>query len=179
MLSGQCLQGILSQFAQASPGWAYPRGQSEEYQLHHGGPAGFACSDSVPGVQRASVAIANLDNKRPNHFEVTNIIPADTWHLTMDQYNAVGKKFAEAFRKFLKRARIPGAVRVHKSEKGLSEIIPGTKCRRFFESWLHTPTPISHPSDVYQLDRFTCALYRYQPKVNLYEVERYLVEDRK
>lgn len=180
MPDGKTLHDVLSAFATISPGWVFSKEQSEDYQSHHdSGAAGFAICNSVPGTERASVAIACVDKKQPRSFRVTNIVPADTFHLDIDQYNAIGVKFAAAFRKFLRENKTPGRLTLCGPEKSIAEIIPGLKCRQFFESWLHTPTPTSHPSDVDQLDRFTCALFRYQSKVNLYEVERYLIENRK
>ena len=63
-------------------------------------------------------------------------------------------------------------------EKKLSDIIQGEKCRKLFEAWLHTPTPISHPSDIERLYVFICALFRYGSDARSYEIEIFLIQDR-
>ncbi len=179
--NGESLHDVLRAFAKTSSGWVFPKEASEDYLKHHGSAAGFACSVSVPRIERASVALANLNPKHPNRFQVTNIIPAGTLHLNVEQYNAVGLKFAEDFRHFLRasQSQTRGQVKVTGPERGLPSIIPGAKCRAIFEAWLHSPTPTSHPGDVELLDRFICAAFRHQPKLNIYEIEQYLIEDQK
>jgi|ERR1035438_645210 hypothetical protein len=134
---------------------------------------------SVKGLERGAVAIANLDEKHPNRFRVPNIVPRECSHLSMDQYNAIGTAFAKAFHRFLKNSITGGVVKVTNPNKELADIIQGEKCRKLFESWLHSPTPISHPADVEKLYVFICALFRYHSDARSYEIERYLVEDRK
>jgi len=63
--------------------------------------------------------------------------------------------------------------------KKLADIIKGDKCRKLFEAWLHSPTPISHPADVEKLYVFICALFRHHSDARSYEIERFLIEDRK
>ena len=69
-------------------------------------------------------------------------------------------------------------------KKRLKEIIKGQKTRWFFESylaplcmWGSSPRYIQHPKDVYRLDRFICAISRFGSKINISELERYLIED--
>lgn len=124
------------------------------------------------------MAIANLDPSHPNRFRVTNIVPKDSGKLTMDQYNAIGISFAKHFRRFLKLNNLVGVVTVSSPTKKLSDIIKGEKCRKLFEAWLHTPTPISHPADIESLYVFICALFRHGSDARSYEIERFLIEDR-
>jgi hypothetical protein len=56
--SKQTLHFILRRFASRVIGWQFPRRQSEEYQGHHEGSAGFVLSQAIDGVERAAVAIA-------------------------------------------------------------------------------------------------------------------------
>jgi len=115
----------------------------------------------------------------PNHFRVPNIVPRDCSYLPIDKYNAIGTAFAKAFRQFLKTSGIGGAVNVTNPNKKLADIIKGDKCRKLFEAWLHSPTPISHPADVEKLYVFICALFRHHSDARSYEIERFLIEDRK
>lgn len=173
------LHTVLKRFAKQSKGWKWPSKQSRDYQKLHGASASFVICDSITGLERGAVAIANVQPKYPGSFRVTNIVPQDSSSLTMAQYNDIGTAFTKDFRCFLHASRMKGEVQICGPQIGLPEIITGTKCRRFFESWLQTPTPTSHPSDVHALDRFTCAAFRFGAKMNLDRLARYLIEDRK
>ncbi|MEY4199687.1 MAG: hypothetical protein RLZZ265_1427 [Verrucomicrobiota bacterium] len=175
---GKTLHDVLCEFANATKGWAFPLECSLDYQAGHRFPAGFVVSDSVKGLERGAVAIANLDPSHPNRFRVTNIVPKDSWKLTMDQYNAIGISFSKYFRRFLRLNNLDGVVTVSSPMKKLSDIIKGEKCRKLFEAWLHTPTPISHPADIERLYVFICALFRHGSDARSYEIERFLIEDR-
>ena len=176
---GKTLHDVLRHFARRNKGWKFPPKQSKSYQNHHGSPAGFVVCDSVEGLERAAVALANLDPKHPNSFRVTNIVPRNCSGLTLDQYNAIGKAFAGSFQRFLRQSNDKGNVEIVGPDVGLPEIIRATKCRHFFEAWLQTPTPTVHPSDIFALDRFTCAIFRYGSRVDLDRLARHLIEDRK
>ena len=175
----QTLHGVLRLFARDTPGWKWAPKQSKDYQSFHKGSAGFVISDSIKDLERGAVAIANVQPKHPHSFRVTNIVPQDCSSLTMDQYNSIGTRFAADFRTFLREGTAKGTVSVTGPKLGLAEIIPGARCRHFFECWLQTPTPTGHPSDIYALDRFICALSRYGSNVNLDRLARHLVEDRR
>lgn len=171
------LHEILRTFCRRTKGWHFPREQSKEYQRHNGSGAGFAVCVRGGELELASVAVANLDAKHSNSFSVPNIVPRERSSLTLDQYNAVGIAFAADFRDWLKRSSLSGTVEVVGPERTLANIIPGEKTRRFFEAWLHSPTPVSHPSDIYALDRFICHLFRHRGKARTWEIEPYLVHD--
>lgn len=176
---GKTLHDVLREFAGQTKGWSFPLENSLDYQKGHGAPAGFVVSDKVKGLERGAVAVANLDEKLPNHFRVPNIVPRDCSYLPMDKYNAIGLAFAKAFRRCLKTSNIGGTVKVTSPNKKLADIIKGEKCRRLFEAWLRSPAPISHPTDVEKLYVFICALFRHHSDARSYEIERYLIEDRK
>jgi hypothetical protein len=175
---GKTLHDVLREFAGKTKGWEFPLENSLDYQNGHGYPAGFVVSDSVKGLKRGAVAIANLDHDHLNRFRVPNIVPRDSWKLTMDQYNAIGISFAKNFRRFLRMNKYGGVVMVSGPEKKLSDIIQGEKCRSLFEAWLYTPTLISHPADIQALHVFICALFRYGSSVRSYEIGQFLIEDR-
>jgi len=179
LADGKTLHDVLREFAAQTEGWTFPPENSLDYQKGHGAPAGFVISDSVKGLERGAVAIANRDEKHPNRFRVPNIVPRECSHLSMDQYNAIGMAFAKAFHRFLKISKTGGVVKVTNPNKELADIIQGEKCRKLFEVWLHSPTPISHPADVEKLYIFICALFRYHSDARSYEIEQYLIEDRK
>lgn len=173
------LHTVLQAFAKLSPGWKWSPKQSADYQKMHQAPAGFVICDAVKGLPRAAVAVASLNEKHPHSFEVTNIVPQDSSSLTMAEYNAIGIAFCKAFKAFLKATRRNGVVNMVGPEISLDEIITAPKCRHFFERWLQTPTPTSHPSDVHALDNFICAVFRHNADVDLNRLGRHLVEDRK
>jgi hypothetical protein len=173
------LHTILQSFVKHSPGWDWSSKQSADYQKMHGAPAGFVLCDSLQGLVRAAVAIANVNEKHPHSFEVTNIVPQEYSSLTMSQYNDIGTAFAKAFKLFLKSTRRNGVVSMVGPQIGLDEIITAPKCRRFFEIWAQTPTPTSHPSDVRALDNFICAIFRYGAEIDLDRLGRHLVDERK
>jgi len=176
--NGTTLHDILRQFARKSKGWKFPLKSSRLYQKDNRQQAGFILADSVEGLERAVVAIANLDSTAPQHFRVPNIFRPQCGSLTMDQYNAIGMAFAASFRQFLRQGDCRGIVDICGPEKRLSDIIKGAKCRALFESWFHTPTPLGHPSDLYVLNCFICHLFRHPGTVRTYELEPYLVQDR-
>jgi hypothetical protein len=173
------LRAVLQTFAKQSPGWKWAPKQSADYQKMHQGPAGFVICDSVQGLARAAVAVANVDEKHPHSFEVTNIVPQESFSLTMSEYNSIGTVFCKTFKSFLKSSRRNGVVTMVGPEIGLNEIITAPRCRWFFEKWLQSPTPTSHPSDVRKLDNFCCAMFRYGADVDLNHLGRHLVDDRK
>lgn len=170
------LHEVLRQFAQTE-GWAFPKEQSEEYQRHHGRNAGFAVCLPRGELPCAAVAVANLDLNHPKTFRVPNIVPRECSSLTLDQYNAVALAFAHEFRDWLKRGSLGGSVEVVGPSRTLADIMPGEKSRKFFEAWLRTPTPVSHPSDLDALNRFICHLFRHRGTTRIWELESYLVDD--
>jgi len=172
------LHELLREFVRSASDLEFPEAQSEEYQKHHGSSAGFAVMLPRGELPPGAVAIASLDRKHPNSFRVPNIVPRECSSLTLEQYNAIGLAFASDFRAWLKLGPIRGTLEVTGPNRTLEEIIRGEKCRRFFEAWLHSPTLISHPSDLYALDRFICHLFRHRGEVRVYEIESYLIEDR-
>ncbi len=177
--NGQTLHDILRVFASEGKGWKFPLKSSRAYQIDNRRPAGFLLCDSVDGLERAVVAIANLDSTAPSRFRVANIFRPQCGSLTLDQYNAIGMAFASSFRRFLRRREYGGIVEICGPEKRLSEIIKGPKCRRLFEAWFHTPTPLGHPNDIYFLDCFIWHLFRHPGTFRTYELASYLVQDRK
>jgi hypothetical protein len=172
------LHKILRDFADNTEGWHFPNENSEEYQRHHGSDAGFVACLEKAGLERSAIAVANLDRKHPNTFEVPNIVPRECSSLTLDQYNAIGLAFANEFRRWLKQSHLRGSLQILGPTKTLADIIPGEKSRKFFEAWLHTPAPTSHPSDLNVLDRFICHLFRHRGTTRIWEIESYLVEDK-
>jgi hypothetical protein len=170
------LHEVLLNFTDETEGWKFPRATSEDYQCHNGRDAGYAIF-MQDGSEVAAVALANLAAKQPNTFRVPNIVPHSSSSLTIDEYNAIGIAFADAFRQWLKKASIRGSVDVVGPNRTLADVIPGERTRKFFEAWLHTPTPVSHPSDLYALDRFICHLFRHPGKTRVWEIEPYLIND--
>jgi hypothetical protein len=140
--------------------------------------------DSGKDIKRALVAIATVKTKRPNTFYVANIVPQACFHLTIDQYNVIGLAFARDFRKWLKISLFAGSVHCTNENKTIADIIPGEKCREFFERFLkcsvwNSSSLPTHPSDIEKLDVFICALFRYGADVSSDEIERYLIADQK
>jgi hypothetical protein len=181
---GETLHDVLCQFARDSKVWTFPQAESETYQKHIGGVGGYLVCEPGNGIKPALVAIATAKSKRPNTFYVANIVPRDCFHLTIDQYNAISLAFARDFRKWLKKSPVGGSVHCTNENKTLADIMPGKKCREFFERYLKcsiwdSSTLPSHPSDIEKLDLFICALFRYGADVRSDEIERYLVVDQK
>jgi hypothetical protein len=196
------LHDTLREFAQRNKGWMFPKEASEDYQTGHRqtacsirdpdalqncplrSQAGFANCTDVPDLEPAAVAIANVNPKYPSTFRVTNIVPKMFSSLTFEQYNAIGLKFGECFRRFLRMSDHSGSVRIEGPEIGLKEVIKPAGCRRLFEAYLRTPDPLGHPTDIEALDRFICALssysrHKYTRYVDPDAVVRHLIEDRK
>lgn len=75
-------------------------------------------------------------------------------------------------------------MRYASEQKRLKQIIKGKKTRQFFENyvnllclWASSPRYIKHPKDIQRLDRFICAVSRFGSKINISELERYLIHD--
>jgi hypothetical protein len=170
------LHQILGEFAKQTKGWRFPKDQSEDYRRGAGYEAGFAVSQGRKDLQPAAVAVANLDQKHPSTFRVPNIVPRMCSSLSVDEHNAIGIAFVD-FRCWLRTRSLRGSVEVIGPNRTLNEIIPGEKTRRLFETWLRTPTPVSHPSDLNVLDRFMCHLFRHPGNARIWEIEPYLVHD--
>jgi len=154
------LHDVLRQFAHDSKGWTFPQSESETYQNHILGVGGYLIRERSKGTKPALVAIAAAKTKRPDTFYVTNIVPRDCFQLTIDEYNAIGLDFIRDFRKWLKKSSFDGNVHCTNANKTLAEIIPGEKCREYFERYLKcsvwdSSTLPSHPSDIEKLDVFS------------------------
>ncbi len=182
--ANETLHDILGQFARGSEVWTFPQSESETYQKSLRDEGGYLVCDPSKGIKRALVAIATARAKTPSTFYVANIVPRDCFELTIAEYNAIGLAFARDFRKWLKKSPFGGSVHCTDANKTLADIIPGEKCREFFERFLkcdvwNSQTLPSHPSDIEKLDVFICALFRYGTNVRLDEIERFLVVDQK
>jgi hypothetical protein len=175
----ETLHEVLGEFAKSSKDWRFPVAQSQDYQTMHRSAAGFASAHAVKGVTRAAVAIANTNAKHPTSFRVTNIVPTERSSLSLDEYNAVGKAFVATFRRFLASRKRGERIETEGPEIGLEHIIRAPKCRRLFEAYLKTPTPTGHPSDIYVLDQFICAISRGGVSLDVDRLARHLVTDRK
>ena len=178
------LHDVLGQFARDSKGWAFPLKESEVYQNNIGNEGGYLICEQSKQIKPALVAIATAKAKRPNTFYVTNIVPRDCFQLTIAEYNAIGLAFVRDFRKWLKKSPFAGNALCTREKKTLADILPGEKCRKFFERFLScdvwgSHSLPSHPSDIEKLDVFICALFRYGAEIHTDEIERYLIADRK
>lgn len=171
------LHDVLAAFARETNRWDFPVENSTEYQTGHGSQAGFAVWLGNGKLPPAAVAIANFEAKKPEQFCVPNIVPHQMSSLTLDEYNQIGEKFVNAFRTWLKKSKTAGSINISSPNKTLKDIIGGEKTRRFFQAWVHSPTPLSHPSDLHALNRFICHLFRHRGKAKTWEIEPYLVSD--
>ena len=181
---GETLHDVLCKFARDSKVWSFLKVESETCQTHIGGEGGYLVCEPGKGIKRALVAIAVAKNKRPNTFYVANIVPQDCFQLTIVEYNAIGLAFVRDFKKWLKKSSFDGNVHCTNANKTLADIIPGEKCREYFERYLNSSiwdssTLPTHPSDIEKLDVFICALIRYGADVSSDEIERHLIADRK
>jgi hypothetical protein len=172
------LHTVLRQFSCRAEGWDFPEAKSKGYQQLHGSAAGFIVSENIKGLQRAAVAVAQK-KKRACTFYVPNIVPRDTSHLSLRQYNDIGQRFAADFRNFLREQKHQGVLETIGPEIGLNEIITAPRCKELFTAWLRSPTPTSHPSDVRLLDQFICLAFRHRARINLYDLEQHLTQDLK
>ncbi len=75
-------------------------------------------------------------------------------------------------------------MRCSSDNERLKEIITGQKTRYFFDNylkplciWSSNPPYIKHTKDVQRLDKFICAASRFRSKINISELERYLIEN--
>jgi hypothetical protein len=171
------LHQILSMFARDTGGWHFPRDKSEDYQRGHGNPAGFVICVNRDQLPPAAVAVANVDANQPRTFQVPNIVPRECSSLSLDEYNGISRAFTADFAAWLKSSSLGGNVETVGPVKTLTDIIRGEKSRKFFEAWVRTPTPLSHPSDLHALNIFICHLFRHPGKTRTYEIESYLVSD--
>ena len=181
---GKTLHDVLCRFSRDSKVWSFPQAESETYQKHIGGDGGYLILKPGKGIKPALVAIATAKAKQPNTFYVANIVPRDCFQLTIVEYNAIGLAFVRDFRKWLKKSAFDGSVHCTNANKTLADIIPGEKCRGYFERYLKcsiwdSSSLPTHPSDIEKLDVFICALFRYGANVNSDEIERYLIADQK
>jgi hypothetical protein len=100
----------------------------------------------------------------------------------MVEYNGVAVAFAKDFRKWLRKSSFAGSVQSTDGNKNLGDVIPGDKCRRFFERFLNSSqwdsaVLPSHPSDIEKLVVFICAVFRHGASVDVSEIERFLITD--
>lgn len=171
-------ESALRRLCRQMPGWKFLVRQSKEYMEVAGRPSYLIGFRGEPGLPASAVALTLKGGQKRLHFESPNIVPRQSSVLSLQEYNGLAARFVAD----LKRAsgfRTSGLrAQVSSGEAGLADVVPGKECRKFFLNYLHGYPLTFHGSDIYNLDRFICAIGRFQCKVSPDDLARYLVEDR-
>jgi hypothetical protein len=110
-----------------------------------------------------------------NSLYLANIVPRGE-DMNSEMYNNLATEFMLDLKAFSRRKHL--GVTIQSSGHGplLEAIIPGAKCRSFFETFLGVYPRSYHPNDIERLDVFICALSRYgRGKIDLGMLQSYLV----
>lgn len=164
---------VFRRFAEGSPDWTFMESQSRDYTAHSRCPSCMLRKDDHSAWPAVAFA-----RKRQGTYFIPNIVPRRQRELSLDEYNAIAESFVEKFRCYTRTHCAEISVRVTKKDIDLTEIIRGKKLRQRFEAYLNGYPRTFHPSDLHELDTFTCYLFRSpHAKVDLFRVESYLVKD--
>ncbi len=164
--------GTFRAFGQSGEGWSYLIEESECYM------AGIDSSACMLALNDGSCnyAIA-LAKERDGVYYVANVVPEEAGLLPIARCNTVVKRFAEAIRRFIRCNKVPMSVRLASDNVGLKDIIPSSKALVYFERYLKAWPTSYHPSDIQRLDLFICAASRCPKRIDLQDLQRYLIED--
>ena len=110
-------------------------------------------------------------------YRVANVVPEEAGHLSITRYNNVVRRFAEDIRRFIRCNKVPMSVLLASDNVGLKDIIPNSKALVYFERYLKAWPTSYHPSDIQRLDLFICAASRCPKRIDLQDLQRYLIED--
>jgi hypothetical protein len=162
----------MQAFALEMDGWKYLKAQSEKYATMAGKPSCALLLEENP----CHPAVA-ITKEKDGLFYVANIVPKETGHISMFEYNRIATQFAASVRKFVRNKGALIKVSVSKENLELQDIIPGKKVRAFFERYLKLHPLSYHTLDIEQLDFFICAASRYSRKaIDPELIQAYLME---
>ena len=168
--------------AAESPSWEIMERQTEEYSRGIGAEALImACSSGFS----AGTALALAETTgRGGAMYVANIIPQEG-EMSVDDYNAIAKRFVSDLRHFSGRKKlgIRCRFRVPTPPTTLEGIIPGGRTRSLFRSFMAVgeiwrQPCITHPADIERLDAFICAVHRFQSRVYLGALQWWLSQEK-
>ena len=109
------------QFVQQANGWTFLEKQSEDYTFGVGEASCILLLDD--GRFHPGVAITK---RRDGIYYVANIVPRETGHITIMEYNAFANKIARDFRKFVRTNKIDISVSLPSEDADLKSIISST-----------------------------------------------------
>lgn len=165
------LEALLT-FSGTAEGWERRPGgiHAESFGL------GEHCS--IVGLHPPAAALFFMaETGKRKGVRLTNIIPRDTDHLPMEEYNQVARRFAADFRRHC-RGRIQIRVSISSEDRGLEAAISGERSRRYFEDYVRAHTVLTHhPADIDRLDLFICAAHRFGGRCDPDDIAQYLRED--
>jgi hypothetical protein len=164
---------ILKEFGNHAAAWAYLEEQSKDYASQTGEPSCLILRNG----NKFSPAIA-ITNKRGNTFYIANIVPKESWRMSMTEYNEIVSEFAQDFKEYIRKHRVKAAIKTTKEEIGLKEIITGKITRQLFERYLSLHPTSYHPLDIERLDAFICGVSRYSRQhIDLDLLKGWLIEE--
>ncbi|MDG4601352.1 MAG: hypothetical protein P9C48_01300 [Defluviicoccus sp.] len=159
-LDAGAIARYIEMFADRSPEWTFPAEQSATYQQMCQEPSCcIICEDN--SLPRAAI---HMTKARENSLYTANIVPLHQDNLSIDQYNAIGTKFARSVRTYAKTTVTAIAVTVSKAEISLADVVTGQIPRRLLRRYLSQYPLSHHQSDIDRLDAFICSLSRYSRK---------------
>lgn len=146
----------IKDFALGHERWEYLEPQSSEYASNTGSPS---CALLLKNNKYyPAIAITHKEN---NTFYIANIVPKESGHIGVIEYNGIAKQFAKDLRKYIEQKEIKASINITSENISLSTIIPGIKSRELFQRYLNLFPLSYHPCDIERLDVFICHLSRY------------------
>lgn len=156
------LARYVESFAETSPDWVFPADKSAEYERGYGAPACCIVTASSD-LPRAAIHLAVL-KEGARSLTLTNIVPLDTYQLSIDEYNVVLGAFARALRLRGRQDAVSIKVALTRGDIRLADVVTGKVPWKYFQRYLGLHPLSGHPLDIERLDKFTCALSRYSRK---------------
>ena len=164
-------------FCNGNSNWTYLITESAEYASAIDELGCIILFKSISNNESVSVAIAK---KNDHVLNVTNIISNEKSNLTLDEYNFFARTFAKEYKRYIKNNKLNINVSITKDNVGIDSIISSPLAKKLLNQYLNAFPKSYHPLDIKRLDKFTCALSRYNKKQPDFDgFQKYLLEDLK
>lgn len=175
--SSRALTTELRRLCLQTERWRLLARESRNYAASAGRCSYLVAFSGDDGLPAAIVALTARQGKRLR-LESPNIFPQQMGQLTFSEYNSLAERFVSDLTSVPEYARSGIKLRVSSDRIALEQLISSEKTRKLFLNYLHGYPLTFHGSDIANLDRFTCALFRYRAKVSPDNLAQFLIEDR-
>ena len=175
--SAAAFASALRKACRQMPRWKFLARRSKDYADAAGRPSFLIAFHGDARLPAAAVALTLRGGEKRLHFDSPNIVPRTSGQLSLDEYNQIAARFVADLKQTTAYKNSGVRAFVSSGTIGLAEIISAKECRKFFMEYLNGFPLTYHGTDIRNLDRFICALYRFNAKVSPDDLGHYLAED--